>query len=58
MARAFAGLPSDVKSDATPGYIRRVNEFARRCDEFVRQDIGCVPGTLLAHYHGPKVKRF
>ena len=58
MARAFAGLPSDVKSDATPGYRRRLNEFARRCDEFVKQDIGCVPGTLLAHYHGPKVKRF
>ena len=40
------------------GYVRRLREFAQRCEEHIRQDIGCVPGTLIHGFHGPKKNRF
>ena len=58
MALAFAGLTSRIGEESSDGYRRRIREYARNCNEFVRQDIGVVPGTLMAHFHGPKNKRF
>lgn len=58
MALGFAGvLDKTADPDATPGYRRRMLEFARRCDLTVKQNIGCVPGIIHAGYHGPKVNR-
>lgn len=39
-------------------YFRRLTEFASRCDDAVRQDIGCVHGTILHGWHGSKRSRF
>ncbi|ACB95330.1 hypothetical protein [Beijerinckia indica] len=67
MALGFCGkLDSITEKElndqrATPlsaGYIRRLREFARRCELSVKQDIGCVSGTVLHGFHGPKKNRF
>ncbi|WP_280525997.1 hypothetical protein [Methylobacterium soli] len=38
-------------------YIRRLREFAARCDQRIRQDISCVTGTLLHGWHSSKKDR-
>jgi len=58
MALGYAGIESNVAEDSSHGYRRRIREFQRLCEEHVKQDIGCVPGTIMAHYHGPKANRF
>jgi hypothetical protein len=59
IARAFAGIENGmVNFKASPGYTRRWLEFARICDLHIKQDIGVVPGTLLAGFHGSKTKRY
>lgn len=57
-ALAFAGKLSRSEAYISDGCTRRLREFARRCDEHIRQDIGCVPGLLMHGFHGPKRKRF
>jgi len=49
---------ADFNGNLSSGYIRRLREFARRCDDHVRQDIGCVPGTVLHSWHGTKTSRY
>lgn len=57
MAYAFAGYLGDPDPRMAPGYARRLKEFARLCDLYVQQDIGCVEGTLLHGWHGRKKDR-
>jgi hypothetical protein len=57
MYRAFAGI-STLLGNMGPTYNRRLREFAARCDEFIRQDIGVVPGTIIAGWHGHKRNRY
>ena len=59
MMRCFAGVMDTTQFGfpATPGYVRRYEQFARLCDLYVKQDIGVVNGTLLAGFHGHKTKR-
>lgn len=59
-ALGFAGLLAQVGSDAylSPACVRRLREFAARCEEHVRQDIGVVPGILHHGFHGSKQRRF
>ncbi len=56
-AMAFAG--GRFRSDAylSAGCTRRLDEFACRCDRFVRQDIGVVTGLIHHGFHGTKPKR-
>jgi hypothetical protein len=56
-ALGFAGTLSKSEAYISPGATRRMQEFARRCDEFIKQDIGCVPGTLIHGFHGNKKLR-
>jgi hypothetical protein len=56
-ALAFAGKLDRSEAYVSPGATRRLREFADRCDAFVRQDIGCVPGTILHGFHGSKRNR-
>ena len=56
-ALAFAGKRDKSEAYISPGATRRLAEFWRRCDEHVRQDIGCVPGTILHGFHGAKRNR-
>jgi hypothetical protein len=66
MALGFAGLLrnktakelADDQGQLSVGYIRRLQEFADKCEAHVRQDIGCVPGTIAHDWHGPKRNRF
>jgi hypothetical protein len=39
-------------------YYRKLLEWADRCDEWVRQDIGVVDGTILHSWHGSKKNRY
>lgn len=58
MARAFGGILNKFPQHFHGGYIRRLKEFQRRCDNHIKQDIGVVPGTILAGWHGHKTQRF
>jgi hypothetical protein len=42
----------------SPAYYRRLLEWAARCDEYIKQDIGVVEGTILHSWHGSKKTRF
>lgn len=56
-ALAFAGKLDKSEAYISPGATRRLHEFWARCDEHVRQDIGCVSGTILHGFHGAKRNR-
>ena len=58
MALAFTGLLTKGDERMSAGYLRRLREFAKRCDAYVKQDVGYVPGLILHHWHGPKRDRF
>lgn len=56
-ALAFAGKLSSSEAYISAGCTRRLREFAKRCDEHVRQDIGVVPGLIHHGFHGTKAQR-
>jgi hypothetical protein len=56
-ALCFAGKMDASEAYVSPGATRRLREFWNRCDAYVRQDIGCVPGTILHGFHGAKKNR-
>jgi hypothetical protein len=64
IAHGFAGtLPQIVEKGLRDGgysvsYYRRLAEFAVLCDRHIRQDIGCVQGTITHGWHGSKKLRF
>jgi hypothetical protein len=58
MARALLGEASDVLyPGVSAGYRRAVLEWQNRAVRHLRRNLGCVEGTLLHHWHGPKAKR-
>ena len=57
-ALAFAGKLERSDAYISRGATRRLQEFAARCDKYICQDIGCVPGTILHGFHGSKRNRF
>jgi len=66
MAHAFAGNLRALQqpqfdsgtSDYALSYHRKNLEFAAVADRAVKQDIGCVPGTITHAWHGSKLLRF
>jgi hypothetical protein len=66
MAHGFAGNLrqmaedglNDKNSPYTRGYYDKLIEFAELCEEHVRQDLGCVSGTITHGWHGSKLLRF
>lgn len=46
-------LPGGISS----GYMRRLLEWQDRATRHIRQNIGCMPGTILHHFHGKKSDR-
>jgi hypothetical protein len=58
MYRAFAGLPYAADPRMSAAFTRKHREFIARCDEYIRQDIGVVPGIILAGWHGRKRDRY
>jgi hypothetical protein len=58
MAMAFAGHLQKFDPRMKPGYIRRLKEFAARCEAHIKQDLGCVDGTIIHGWHGAKRNRF
>ena len=58
MFRAFTGTLNQFDHRMTPAFNRKLREFAARCDEHIRQDIGVVPGLILAGWHGRKRDRY
>ncbi len=55
---AFAGKLNMSKEYDSPGAQRRLRRYAELCDQYVKQDIGVVPGVLHHGFHGSKKKRF
>ena len=58
MAMGFCGkmlsitakeLADDREKGLTDGYVRRLKEFGKRCDDHIRQDIGVVSGVITHH---------
>jgi hypothetical protein len=45
------------EADMTPGYRRRLGEFAEACETFVQRRVGYVPGLILHAFHGHKKDR-
>jgi hypothetical protein len=56
-ALAFAGKLSTSEAYISEGATRRLREYALRCDEHIRQDVGVVHGTLIHGFHGAKRNR-
>jgi hypothetical protein len=48
----------EVEAYLSPGATRRLGEFARRCDEHIRQDIGVVPGTLIYDFMAARKRNY
>lgn len=46
-----------VHGETTDGYKRMVSEWQTKADALTGRH-GCVSGTILHHYHGPKEKRY
>lgn len=55
MSLAFAGFP--WPTDASAGYVRRLEQFSKLCELHIKQNIGYVPGLILHHWHGRKKQR-
>jgi hypothetical protein len=66
MAHGFSGTLRQIvessisRNDSryTPPYYRKLIEFSVLCDNMVKQDIGCVDGTITHGWHGSKRLRF
>jgi hypothetical protein len=65
MAHGFAGTLRQMVEDNiaknaryTTPYFRKLKEFSILCDNFVKQDIGCVSGTITHGWHGSKKLRY
>ena len=48
---------ADNRSGLSAGYVRRLREFGAKCHDHIRQDLGCVPGIIMHHWHGNKKQR-
>jgi len=59
MALSFVG-----KGELTPhpkcsaGYKRSIKLFQDKCEVTIHRDVGCMNGSLIHFWHGPKAKRF
>ena len=43
--------------DIHPNYKLLLKNFQERCNEYIKQNIGYVAGTIMHHFHGPKKYR-
>ncbi len=58
MAHAWIGhVRGSVNKQMTGPYIRKLEAYEKRCEHFVKRDIGFVPGTIMHHFHGAKKNR-
>jgi hypothetical protein len=58
MAHALIGKrDSMMRRDLHRNYQAAVHAWADRCDRYVRRNVGCMTGTVLHHWHGPKTER-
>jgi hypothetical protein len=52
----IGGVDNTIPAGSTPEYARAVHHWGDR-SQWIKGDIGAVPGTLMHHYHGKKVNR-
>jgi hypothetical protein len=58
MAHALVGeIEWTLKAPYHPAYKTHMREWQKRCDRYIRRNIGIVPGLVLHHWHGPKTSR-
>ncbi len=58
MAHALIGKrDSMMRKDLHRNYKAAVSAWADRCDRYIRKNVGCMTGTVLHHWHGPKPQR-
>lgn len=58
MAMCFAHRLVNFDDRMAPSYNRKLHEFQDRCEIHIKQDIGCVDGTVVHGWHGAKRHRF
>lgn len=46
-----------VNKGCSPGYIKKLMDWEKQAERYIRRDIGYVPGTILHHWHGRKKLR-
>ncbi len=58
MAHALVGMVDKTLAKGLhPNYAKHLNIWQTRAERNIRRDVGCVPGTILHHWHGKKVDR-
>lgn len=58
MAYALVGqLELTLKRDLAPGYVQLMIQWERRAEYSIKHNVGCMQGSLLHHWHGPKAAR-
>ena len=58
MAKALIGRSLDsVHKDMHSSYKNRILAWQDRAEEHIKRNIGCVDGTILHYWHGPKANR-
>ena len=50
-------IQKSINGGCTPEYKQKLALWQEQADRGIRRDIGYVPGTVLHHFHGPKVAR-
>lgn len=60
MAHGLVGSMNVTYSSdhADSAYARRLLEWQKRCDRWIKQDVGYVPGMVYHDFHGRKANRF
>lgn len=58
MAHALIGKRNTMMhTHLHPAYKNVVNQWADRCDKYIRRNIGCMSGAVFHHWHGKKTVR-
>lgn len=58
MAWALIGEdPGNLSTKTTHGFRKSISDWKDRCDKFICQSLGYVPGTILHEWHGKKRDR-
>lgn len=58
MAYVMTGLGKKlIEKWMSPGYVLAISYYNHLCDKYVAQSVGCVKGSAIHYWHGPKSKR-
>jgi hypothetical protein len=50
-------VPRKYVKKINENYVKKINIFQRRCEKYIKKDVGYVPGTICHYFHGDKKNR-